>query len=463
MKIILVIVFGLIGFHSGAKPETEKLLIAKVRSAIGGGPTHPQLRSGSRSAPTSQAGRTCDARRQPGPDLGAKVNACDRILGSGAGEIILTGGGTISTQILLSPGHTLKLVGRGIYASRVEGPAVVLDNNTSLVCENWDSILEEGTALEASPGVGFSARTGQSVFTIVQNRSGIISHANKNERLRVEGCHFRGARKDFNSAVQTVSLGNCENCIARNNWFESVRTIALQAGGTAEKGNAARNILFENNLFTGSTSQNLALTNVVGAIVRKNRFIAPGIPGGPGTAVIDIEPNTNDVVDDVLVEGNLIDASEAPADAGGFKTIVGIAVNALNPTRSFRNVRVVGNTVIGSSVTAPFGRISYAAILIRGAPDVLVERNRIQRVTRGILLDYGASATMVRGNTLLSCGSGGTAALEIADSSNNVVIDNVMDKAPGDTVFSVEISQRLSQTGTSRNNRIENNGAGNRK
>ncbi len=168
------------------------------------------------------------------------------------------------------------------------------------------------------------------------------------------------------------------------------------------------------------------------------------------------------MVDDVLVEGNLIDASEAPADAGGFKTIVGIAVNALNPTRSFRNVRVVGNTVIGSSLTAPFGRISYAAILVRGAPDVLVERNRIQRVNRGILLDYGASATMVRGNTLLSCGSGGTAALEIADSSNNVVIDNIMDKAPGDTVFSVEISQRISQTGTSRNNRIENNGAGKR-
>ncbi len=136
---------------------------------------------------------------------------------------------------------------------------MVLDNNTSLVCESWDSILEEGTAPEASPGVAFSARTGQSVFTIVQSRSGIISHADKNERLRVEGCHFRGARKDFNSAVQTVSLGNCENCIARNNWFERVRTIALQAGGTAEKGNAARNILFENNLFTGSASQNLAL------------------------------------------------------------------------------------------------------------------------------------------------------------------------------------------------------------
>ena len=459
MKLIIVILVGLIGFYSGAQREPQKLLIAKVESAITGATTRPQTRPRSIPASASQASRTCDARRQPGADIGAKVNACDRMLGQGVGEILLTGGGTISTQILLSPGHTLKLVGKGVYPSRVEGPAIVLDSNTSLVCENWESILEEGTAPEASPGVAYGARTGQSVFTIVQSRSGIISHATKNERLRVEGCHFRGARKDFNSAVQTVSLGNCENCIARNNWFESVRTIALQAGGTAEKGNAARNILFENNLFTGSASQNLALTNVVGAIVRKNRFIAPGILGAPGTSVIDVEPNTNDVVDDVLIEGNLIDASDAPIDPSGPKTIVGIAVNGLNPTRLFRNVRVVDNRLIGSSPTAPWGRISYAGILVRGAPGVVVERNFIQRVNRGIVLDYGTSAAVVRGNTLLSCGSGGTGAIEIGDSSNNVVINNIMDNAPGERIYSAERSKVIAQSGASRNNRIENNGA----
>jgi Right handed beta helix region len=373
------------------------------------------------------------------------------------------GGGTISTQILLSPGHTLKLVGKAVYPSRVAGPAIVLDNNTALVCESWDSILEESTVPEASPGVGYAAGTGQSVFTIVQSRSGITSHAAKNERLRIEGCHFRGARKDFNSTVQTVSFGNCENCTARNNWFESVRTIALQAGGTAEKGNAARNILFENNLFSGSASQNLALTNVSGAIVRKNRFMAPGISGGPGTAVIDVEPNTNDVVENVLIEDNLIDASDAPIGPSGAQVVAGIVINGLNPTTAFRNVRVIGNTVIASPPTAPAGRISYAGILIRGAPGVVVERNFIQRVNRGVLLDYGASGTMVRGNTLLSCGSGGTGAIEISDSSNNVITDNMMDNAPGETVYSAVTSKGIGQIGTSRNNRIENNGPGKRR
>lgn len=459
MKLIIVILVGLIGVYSGAHSEPHKILptIAKVGSAITGATSQTGKLSGPASSP--QAGRTCDARRQPGADIGARVNACDRILGQGTGEILLSGGGTISTQILLSPGHTLRLVGKGVYPSRVEGPAVVLDSNTAVICENWGSILEEGTAPEASPDVGYSARTGQSVFTIVQSRSGIIDHATKNERLRVEGCHFRGARKDFNSAMQTVSLGNCENCVARNNWFESVRTIALQAGGTSEKGNAARNILFENNLFTGSASQNLALTNVVGAVVRKNRFIAPGISGAPGTAVIDVEPNTNDIVDDILIEGNLIDASDTPVDASGPKTIFGIVVNSLNPTRSFLKVRVVGNTLIGSQPTAPFGRISYAGILVRGAPGVVVERNTIQRVARGIVLDYGASGTVVRGNTILSCGSGSTGAIEINDSSVNVVIDNVMENAPGDVIDFGERARWISQSGDSQNNRIQNNGA----
>lgn len=457
MKFIIIILAGLTWALACARPPQTLLpSVGKVESAM---TATTEL---SQTASTSQGTATCDARRQPGTDIGAKVNACDRILGQKTGEIVLTGGGTISTQILLSPGHTLKLVGKGVYPSRVEGPSVVLDSNTALVCESWDSILEEGTAPEASPNVAYGARTGQSVFTIVQSRSGIVSHANKNERLRVEGCHFRGARKDFHSAVQTVSLGNCENCVARNNWFDRVHTIALQAGGTAEKGNAARNILFENNLFTSSASQNLALTNVIGAVVRKNRFVAPGMAGAPGTAVIDVEPNTNDVVDNVLIEDNFIDASDTPIDPSGPKTIFGIAINGLNPTRVFRNVRVVGNTLIGSPPTAPFGRISYAGILVRGAPGVVVERNTIQRVPRGILLDYGASGTIVRGNRLLSCGSGSTGAIEINDSSSNVVAGNIMENAPGDVIDFGERARLISQSGDSRSNRIENNGGRNR-
>lgn len=76
-------------------------------------------------------------------------------------------------------------------------------------------------------------------------------------------------------------------------------------------------------------------------------------------------------------------------------------------------------------------------------------------------MDYGTSGTVVRDNRLLSCGSGGTDAIEISDSSNNVIISNFMDNAPGETVYSAERSKVITQSGASKNNRIENNGARN--
>src|SRR5690348_11817713 len=41
----------------------------------------------------------------PGGDLGAKINAADRALGVKRGEIVIKGGGTISTQVIISSDH----------------------------------------------------------------------------------------------------------------------------------------------------------------------------------------------------------------------------------------------------------------------------------------------------------------------------------------------------------------------
>ena len=154
MKLAIIILFGLIGAHAGPEPQPHTLFpsISKIESVLVGVIEDSQTTVSQRAAATSQGGSTCDARRQPGTDIGAKVNACDRILGQKPGEILLTGGGTISTQILLSPGHTLKLMGRGVYPSRVEGPSVVLDNNSALVCESWDSILRGRNGARSKPG-----------------------------------------------------------------------------------------------------------------------------------------------------------------------------------------------------------------------------------------------------------------------------------------------------------------------
>ena len=53
-------------------------------------------------------GRVVNANAFRGKDLGEKINAADRALSSGRGEIIVKGGGTISTQVIISSGHVLR-------------------------------------------------------------------------------------------------------------------------------------------------------------------------------------------------------------------------------------------------------------------------------------------------------------------------------------------------------------------
>src|SRR5688572_11000666 len=64
--------------------------------------------------------RIVNANNFPGADIGAKINAADKSLGAGPGEIQISGGGRFDTQVVISPGHTLRLKG-GVYKSTVPG------------------------------------------------------------------------------------------------------------------------------------------------------------------------------------------------------------------------------------------------------------------------------------------------------------------------------------------------------
>ena len=86
------------------------------------------------------------ANQYPGADLGAKVNAADKALGSGAGEIVLSGGGRISTQIVISGNHTLRLE-RGTYSATTALPPILLKPGSKLIGPaNWEAIILESTA-----------------------------------------------------------------------------------------------------------------------------------------------------------------------------------------------------------------------------------------------------------------------------------------------------------------------------
>jgi hypothetical protein len=399
-------------------------LIAAAAGAAGGAAQNrPAPRQSSNVCRVSAPSR--------GADLGALINECDRKLGAGEGVISVSGGGNLATRAVVSPRHTL-LFGRGVYTASTPGSVIWLKDSSTLRCESRDAVLEESTAANVNHGIGAD---GTPVHTIVQDFAGGTRNGDASSAIHITGCHFRGARRDFNSAYQTVALGNCRDCSATGNYFEGTNTIALQVGGGSGYGHYARNVTLDGNEFRGVASQNLAVTNGAAVRVTNNRFYAPGKPNGPGVTVIDVEPNTNDVIDGLDIGHNLIDATDSPQDAGGWKTTNAIAVNAGNPTRKFAGVVVHDNTIIAGRRTDVGSRIGYSNILLRAGSGTVVRNNRMNHGSRCILLDTGTSDNLVEGNRIENCGSGSTYPINLqSGATRNRIVNNVLTADPGDAI-----------------------------
>src|SRR5574341_1275475 len=89
--------------------------------------------------------RVVNASQFPGSDLGAKINAADRALGGTAGEIQVSGGGRIATQIVVSANHTLRF-GAGTYVSATNTTPILLKSGATLIGASWDAIILAPTA-----------------------------------------------------------------------------------------------------------------------------------------------------------------------------------------------------------------------------------------------------------------------------------------------------------------------------
>ena len=61
----------------------------------------------------------------PGSDLGAKINAADKALGTSPGEITVKGGGTISTQVIISSDHVLRFM-PGTYVTKTTNIPILM-------------------------------------------------------------------------------------------------------------------------------------------------------------------------------------------------------------------------------------------------------------------------------------------------------------------------------------------------
>jgi hypothetical protein len=384
--------------------------------------------------------RRVNAQDYPGDDIGTKINNAAIALGKERGEIVLAGGGLFKVAATIPPGSTLLLQG-GIFKAVTKGAFILLSDDAALVGDNWDAILEESTAPGTSGGL--SPDSGRPVHTIVQDLAGYTTNGLPARGLRVEHVHFRGVRTDFQSAYQTVSLGNGKGIRATRNFFEFTRAIALQVGGSGALGHYAQDCILEDNRFLGVATQNIAVTNAVGVLVRNNSFERTGQPGAPGATCIDVEPNVGDRTENVIIQNNVIDCRESPADATGPKVLNAISINNGNGANPWRNIQVLDNQVLCN--LKPGGGVAYVGILLRSSVGTVVAGNTLLRCVRGIMIDSDSALNRIERNVLRSCGSrgrilpwGGTAAIEIQDSSHgNIVRGNRLEAIPGDGLEAV--------------------------
>ena len=378
--------------------------------------------------------RVVRADRYPGADLGAKINAADRDLGAAAGEIQTSGGGRISTQIVISANHTLRLAA-GTYVSATSTPPILLKSGAKVIGASWDTIIVEPTAPKQ--------------FTVI----GAFSHLQRNGAadadISVKDIQIKGANPGFDSVQQAISLGNCSRCTVDHVWINATRSIGIQLGGSSADGHWAEDSKVVNCQFTQVASQNLALVNGRNILFENNRFITSGQPGGPGSSNIDVEPNSaTDYAENVRILNNLIDMRDATVQTSGN----GILVQSGSGTAHVGPVLIEGNTIFGGRNTGVVTNILSNAIYCFGPTmkNVTIRNNRVTRTGQSGLRIEG-TGFVVTNNHFIDVGGGGIPGFYVAVSNSQIVGNSFTYTGNGPADGSVQM------VGNGRGNTIRDN------
>ena len=349
-------------------------------------------------------GRTVNANDFPGQDLGAKINAADRSLGAGSGEIVVKGGGKIATQVIISSDHVLRLL-PGTYATNTTAIPILMKSRSSLIGSGWESIIVESTA------------AGQ--FTVISAYGQSVLNGTPDSDLLIRDLQVKGANPGFNSAPQAISLGNCSNCLVDKVWVNATRSIGIQLGGSSSTGHFAENSKVTNCLFTSVASQNLALVNGRNILFEGNRFIKAGQRGGPGSTNIDLEVNeVADRLQNVIIRNNFIDVRGSEILTTGN----GIVVQATSGTTYVGQILVEGNTIIGGSNKVPITKYLSNAIYVFGPTmrDVTIRNNSITRTGQSGIRIEGTQIKVLN-NQLTDVGGGGIPGFVVLATDSQII------------------------------------------
>lgn len=382
----------------------------------------------------------------PGADLGAKINAADRDLGTSSGEILVKGGGTISTQVILSSGHTLRF-SAGTYRLETallwEG-ALLLQSRTSVVGSGWDTVIVE------------PPKTGWVVFESFNNIRAQPAHAGMDSDIRISNLQIKGANPATDGGVrQTVQLGNCHRCLVENLWLNGTGVIGVQAGGNPLSGNYASDVTIRKNLFTRVASQAVAVVNGRDVKIEGNTFKDSGRlnaqgTGAQGMTAIDLEPNhPSDIIRNIEITNNTIDSTNS-----GFIHGNGILVQNGARTTGFGPVLIKGNSVIGGPlIPNTSGFVATGIYVTAFTQDVKVINNTVSRVAHSGIRLENSTRNYVSGNKLISTGTGGILSFEILNTTDSQIFDNVIVVSPN----SLNGTEVIQEAGTSARNSYKGN------
>ncbi|MDQ2936989.1 MAG: right-handed parallel beta-helix repeat-containing protein [Acidobacteriota bacterium] len=376
----------------------------------------------------------------PGADLGAKINAADKDLGSMPGEIVVRGSGTISTQVIINSGHTLRF-GPGTYTLTTESlweGAFMLKSRTAVTGSGWDTVIIE-------------PRIGWIVFQSFADGRTQPVHSGTDSNISVTNLQIKGANPAVEGGVrQTVSFGNCHHCAMENVWLNGIGVIGVQAGGNAFTGNYAEHVKFRKNQFTHVASQAAAVVNGRDVVIDGNIFKDSGRCCAQGMTPIDLEPNdSHDIIRNIEITNNLIDSRGSDFLHGN-----GILVQNGARTLGYGPVLVKGNTVIGGYlVPNTSGAIGTGIYVTAYTENVTVINNTVQRVGHSGIRLENSTRNYVANNTLISTGTGGILSFEIINTTDSKIFDNVVTIDPNSPLGTSVIQE----IGTSRNNLYRGN------
>jgi hypothetical protein len=380
-------------------------------------------------------GRVVSANDFPGADLGAKINAADKALGASPGEIVVKGGGTISTQAIISSDHILRFL-PGVYVTKTTNIPILMKSRSSVIGSSWESIIMESTA--------------PNQFTVISAYNQSIINGKPDSALVIRDIQIKGANPGFNSAPQAVSLGNCSGCTVDKVWINGTRSIGIQYGGTGSSGYFAENSKVTNCLFTRVASQNLALSNGKNIVFEGNRFLTSGQLGGPGNTNIDLEANeVSDYLENVVIRNNTIDVRNSDSSPTGN----GIVVQSTSGTPHVGPILIENNTIVGGSIQGTITNVLSNGIYVFGTTmrNVTIRNNVITRTGQSGIRIEGSRINVID-NRLTDVGGGGTPGFVVL-ATNSQIINNTFTYSGAGPADGAMVILPGSKGNTYRNNR----------